>query len=263
MYTVALPFLDAIKFGLSFMTHSRRSLLRHLLAATALLDAYPSRAFDRNPSAPVLGTMPDAHPSADILLAQAHLLLTALHSPELTPFLNEWPHPSERRSSAPSAVPALRWLPQVKEAAPPFSAAFVDALAAAAPSLAWQRSYSPAAVGATFFDNYGWTEMIGLTGPTRSEHLACGVLLLGPHLIYPPHRHEAEEIYVPLSGTAEWRDGNDEWRERPPGSVIHHASYQPHAMRTAQAPMLALYLWRSDNLAQKSRLDPPAPAPTQ
>jgi Dimethlysulfonioproprionate lyase len=244
------------------MTQSRRSLLRHLLAATALLDAYPLRALDRDLSTPTQGTR-DTRPSMGTLLAQAHALLAGLHSPELTPFLNEWPHPSERRSIAPSAVPALRWLPQVKEAAPPFSAALVDALAAAAPSLAWQRSYSPAAVGATFFANYGWTEMTGLMGPVPSEHLACGLLLLGPHLIYPSHRHEAEEIYVPLSGTAEWRDGIDEWHERPPGSVIHHARYQPHAMRTAQAPMLALYLWRSDNLAQKSRLDPPAPDPAQ
>jgi hypothetical protein len=243
------------------MIQSRRSLLRHLLAATALLDAYPSRALDRDPSAPAQGTTADTRPSMGILLAQAHALLTGLHSPELTPFLNEWPHPSKWRSIAPSAVPALRWLPQAKEAAPPFGAALVDALTAAAPSLAWQRSYSPATVGATFFDNYGWTEMAGLTGPAPSEHLACGVLLLGPHLIYPPHRHEAEEVYVPLSGTAEWRDGNDGWRERPPGSVIHHARYRPHAMRTGKAPMLAIYLWRSGNLAQKSRLDSPCARP--
>jgi hypothetical protein len=245
------------------MTDSRRSLLRHLLTATALLAVHPSPALDRDASGTALGTTPDAQPSTDMLLALAHALLTGRHSPELSPFLNEWPHTSKRRSIEPSAVPALRWLPQVKQAAPQFSASFVDALAAAAPSLAWQRSYSPAAVGATFFDNYGWTEMAGLAGPTPSAHLACGVLLLGRNLTYPPHRHEAEEIYVPLSGTAEWMNADGEWRERTPGSVIHHARYQPHAMRTGQAPMLALYLWLSDNLAQKSRLDSPAPDPTQ
>jgi quercetin dioxygenase-like cupin family protein len=223
---------------------------------------YPP-ALDRDASVTALGTTPDAQPSTDMLLALAHALLTGRHSPELGSFLNEWPHTSKRRSIEPFEVPALRWLPEAKEAAPPFSASFVDALAAAAPSLAWQRSYSPAAVGATFFDNYGWTEVAGLTGPTPSAHLACGVLLLGRNLTYPPHRHEAEEIYVPLSGTAEWMNAAGEWRERTPGSVIHHARYQPHAMRTGQAPMLALYLWLSDNLGQKSRLDPPAPDPTQ
>jgi hypothetical protein len=42
--------------------------------------------------------------------------------------------------------------------------------------------------------------------------------------------------------------------------VIHHAPYVPHAMQTGQEPLLALYLWRSENLAQQSRLDP-APGP--
>ncbi|MDB6086320.1 MAG: hypothetical protein JWN43_4201 [Gammaproteobacteria bacterium] len=225
---------------------SRRLLLRHLLAAASVLAVQPSSALER-----------------DMLLVQAHALLAGRPSSELVPFLEQWPRRSKRRSVASSAVPALRWLPEVREAAPTFSVSLVDALVSAAPSLAWQRSYSPAAVGATFFDNYGWTELAGLTGPTPSAHLACGVLLLGPHLFYPPHRHEADEIYVPLSGTAEWKGGDDEWREREPGSVIHHARYQPHAMRTGRAPMLALYLWRSDNLAQKSRLDSQAPASGQ
>jgi Dimethlysulfonioproprionate lyase len=194
---------------------------------------------------------------ADDLFARARVLLTNLHAPELTPFLKEWPSPSERRSVPPSSVPVLRWLPHIQQSASTFSAPLVNALAAAAPSLAWRRSYSPAAVGAQFYENYGWTEFAGLTGPMPSKHLACGVLLLGPHVTYPPHRHEAEEIYVPLAGTAAWKHGTDRWRERLPGSVIHHARYEPHAMQTGREPMLALYLWRSENLDQKSRLDPP------
>jgi len=108
--------------------------------------------------------------------------------------------------------------------------AAAGALVAAAPTLAWRRSYSPAAVGAQFYENYGWTEFAGLTGPIPSKHLACGVLLLGPQVTYPPHRHEAEEIYVPLAGTAKWRHGNESWRERPPGNVIHHARHESRSI---------------------------------
>jgi len=194
------------------------------------------------------------------LLDQARALLTDLHASELTPFLKEWPASSERRTSPPSSVPVLSWLPNIQRSAAAFSAPLVDALVGAAPSLGWRRSYSPAAVGAQFYENYGWAEFAGLTGPTPSKRLACGVLLLGPHVTYPPHRHEADEIYVPLAGTAAWKHGNDGWRERLPGSVIHHAPYVPHAMQTGQEPLLALYLWRSENLAQESRLDP-APGP--
>jgi hypothetical protein len=144
----------------------------------------------------------------------------------------------------------------MQQSASTFSTPLIDALVATATSLAWRRSYSPAAVGAQFYDNYGWTEFAGLIGPVPSKHLACGVLLLGPHVTYPPHRHEAEEIYVPLAGTAAWRHGNDGWRKRLPGNVIRHARYEPHAMQTGDEPLLALYLWRSENLAQESRLDP-------
>jgi quercetin dioxygenase-like cupin family protein len=187
--------------------------------------------------------------------------LAGLRRPEVTSFLEDWPAQSTPRSVIPSSVPALRWLPRLHDAAPNVSIQLVGAVVTAAHSLAWRRSYSPELVGAEFFDHYGWTELLGLTGPAASDHLACGVLLLGPHQTYPPHRHEAEEIYVPLAGAAAWQQGTDRWRERPPGDVIHHASNEPHAMRTGATPLLALYLWRSENLAQSSQLDP-APGPT-
>jgi hypothetical protein len=64
----------------------------------------------------------------------------------------------------------------------------------------------------------------------------------------------AEELYVPISGEAQWRRGDATWREQPPGALIYHASGESHAMRTRQAPLLALYLWRCGDLAQKSEL---------
>jgi quercetin dioxygenase-like cupin family protein len=233
----------------SMIDETRRALLGQMLACGAI--GLAGAATSGESATP-------AHadpPSAVTLLAKARALMAGRETQRLRAFLSEWPHATEPRGVVPTTVPAVRWLPQVRASAPRFSTPFVDALWSAAPSLAWQRSYSVAAVGATFYDNYGWTELAGLTGPVPSTHLACGLLILGPHLTYPAHRHEAEEIYIPLSGTAEWRHGGVGWRERAPGSVIHHASNESHAMRTGGAPMLGLYLWHSDNLAQKSRLD--------
>jgi quercetin dioxygenase-like cupin family protein len=236
------------------------------LASLALLAVDASRASDNERSKPSSAPgsggarenqrAADGQPGDD-LVEQAHTLLTGLRSPVLTSFLTEWPSSSQRRSVEPSSIPALRWLPQV-HGAPAFSAPFVAAVAAAAATLAWRRSYTSTDIGSAFLDNYGWTELVGLKGPAASDHLACGLLLLGPNLTYPAHRHEAEEIYVPLAGAAQWKHGDDGWRDRPPGEVIHHARNQPHAMRTGESPMLALYLWRSNNLAQESRLDPRA-----
>ena len=185
----------------------------------------------------------------------AHGLLKKLSASALQPFLHEWPKPSARRSPQFSSLPVLRYLPSLRAGALPFSAALVDALIGSAAHLAWRRSYSRPSVSEQFLENYGWTEFVGLIGPLASTQLACGVLLLGPGTLYPSHHHEAEEIYVPLAGIADWTQGGGDWRRQEPGTVIHHAPHESHAMRTTAMPLLALYLWRSDNLAQKSQLD--------
>jgi hypothetical protein len=46
-----------------------------------------------------------------------------------------------------------------------------------------------------------------------------------------------------------------DWPDRRPGAVIHHASDEPHSMQTAAEPLLAMYIWRSEQLNQKARLD--------
>jgi quercetin dioxygenase-like cupin family protein len=242
--------------------YRRRTLLTQMLGATGVVVA-GAFASDLDPPAPSSSQREmekgrDGQEPISNLIAQTHGLLAGSRAPALKSFLKDWPPVSSRRSVTPSTIPALRWLRQIQELAANFAAPLVGDLVAAAPSLAWRRSYSPTLVGAGFFDNYGWTELAGLTGPLQSKRLACGLLVLGPHQSYPPHRHEAEEIYVPLVGTAAWQHGTGHWRERPPGAVIHHLRHEPHAMRTGTSPMLALYLWRSENLAQQSHLDPSA-----
>jgi quercetin dioxygenase-like cupin family protein len=206
------------------------------------------------------------------LTALARGALDRLSAPVLARFLADWPSASElpgRRpsplapaaSSAAPALPVLRWLPRIAADGASFGGAFVGALCRAAPSLAWRQSYAPGEVDAAFLQNYGWTELLRTAATLRpaakrtSAQISCGVVVLGPGTLYPHHRHEAEEIYVPLSGTAAWQQGDAVWREHPPGTLIHHLSEEPHAMRTGEEPLLALYLWRSSDLAQKARLD--------
>jgi hypothetical protein len=136
-----------------------------------------------------------------------------------------------------------------------FGADFVNTLCAAAGSLDWQQTYGIADVGGWFLQNYGWAELLTPGAATGVAQISCGVLVLGPDTFYPAHRHEAEEIYLPLAGTAEWQQGDAAWRRRSPGTLIHHSSEEPHAMRTGEHPLLAMYLWRSVDLSQDARLD--------
>jgi hypothetical protein len=189
------------------------------------------------------------------IAARIKELLQSLREPALGDFLAEWPRAAAARVVAPSSLPVLRWLPDIAGDPDAFAVDLVAAVCRAAPSLAWRQTYTAKDLDGAFLDNYGWSEILGLSGPLACERIACGFLLLGPSTHYPRHRHEAEEIYVPLRGTAAWQQGDAVWRDRPPGTAIHHASGEPHAMRTGQSPLFALYLWRSANLAQKARLD--------
>jgi hypothetical protein len=198
------------------------------------------------------------------MLALTHRLLESFTAPVLKKFLADWPVSAASCRAAPQGaalLPVLCWLPQIAADAASFGAALVSALCRAAPSLVWRQTYTVEEVGTRFLDNYGWTELLGARAGEARAQIACGVLLLGPNTLYPPHRHEAEEIYVPLSGTAGWQQGDAIWRPRAPGTLIHHRSEESHAMRTDAEPLLALYLWRSADLSQRARLQREGAAP--
>lgn len=170
--------------------------------------------------------------------------------PEATPFLADWPESSARRVCPPSRLEVCDWLDRL--APPAKTQDLVTALVAASGALQWRQTYAAEDFGADFLRGYGWTEFVGLRGPVPSRNLACGVLLLAPGLTYPSHAHQAEELYLPLSGVAEWQMGDAAFAPLQPGQVIHHAPWVPHAMRCGSEPMAALYLWRGGDLAAKS-----------
>jgi len=97
-------------------------------------------------------------------------------------------------------------------------------LAAQANHIAWGQTYSAQDFGVGFLEKYGWTEPIGLRGPIASDRIACGFLFLGPQIEYPRHRHEAEEVYVPLTGQTLWQRNNQDWAYRAAGLPIYHAA---------------------------------------
>lgn len=173
--------------------------------------------------------------------------------PEAAAFLADWPEGGTRRAQAACVLPVCRWL---KGMASGRVDGLADGLAGevtrGAAALEWRQTYGTADFGAGFLERYGWTEVVGLRGPIPSTRVAAGFLLLGPEVTYPPHAHEAAEVYLPLSGVAWWQKGDAEFQPVPMGQAIWHAPWVPHAMRTGAEPMLALYLWRGGDLAAKS-----------
>lgn len=189
---------------------------------------------------------------ADTVLAY----LSGLENVAHTPFLTHWPSkPFRTRAVTPRSLPVVACLPKVAAATDKQTAAVIKTLVAAAKHLFWGQTYTQADFGRDFLQNYGWTELIGLRGPIANSVIACGFLLLGPDTLYPLHSHAAEEIYVPLSTPTFWTQSQDDWVARPRGEPIYHRSGLAHGMRTESTPLLALYLWRGGDLAQKSHIE--------
>lgn len=166
-------------------------------------------------------------------------------------FLAGVDRPMAERDIEPRPLPCLSHLDRLAALAPPQAKALVNQLAEGRDGFAWRQTYTAADFGRTFVDNYGWLELFGTRGHYENDDVAAGFLILGPDLLYPDHHHVAQEIYVPLTDGTQWRKGEGGFVERKAGEVIHHASNVNHAMRTGEAPLLALYLWRGGPLAQK------------
>lgn len=144
---------------------------------------------------------------------------------------------------AASTLPVLAWLQGLPTRSVGGTRPLVEQLVAAAPVLAWRQTYDARTAPPAFLARYGWTELIGPHGSCAADTLRLGFLLLGPDALYPPHTHAAEELYLILAGTADWRRDQEPWCPVPPGGTIHHPPNMSHAMRTTAEPLLALYLW--------------------
>jgi hypothetical protein len=173
---------------------------------------------------------------------------------EADTFLHDWPRELVPRPVGARCLPVVAALGGLSGFAAPATRSLVEGIEALVSELDWRQTYSQADFGERFLDNYGFNEWIGQRGAFMSDAIACGVLLLGPNTEYPDHSHEAEELYLPLAGRAFWRSAKSDWRLRPPGEWIHHPSWTSHAMRTAEEPLLAAYVWRGGDLTAKSRI---------
>ena len=117
-------------------------------------------------------------------------------------------------------------------------------LKACAPRIPW--TVGDFKMPASFAGRSAYVEMVGPEGLAQREDLRFGLYIQTPASFYPPHNHAAEELYYVLSGTARWQKADGDFRAMAPGTLIRHASWERHAMRTAAEPLLAMWSWTGD-----------------
>ena len=76
--------------------------------------------------------------------------------------------------------------------------------------------------------------------------IVVGLLLLDKHQSYPLHQHQPQELYLVLSGEADWRYGGSEvFKKIVPGDVIYNHPNDIHGVTAFDESVLALYvLWK-------------------
>lgn len=146
----------------------------------------------------------------------------------------------------------------------PETAAVVQATFNAAKDLEWVRAYEElpsSPVVDAFRDNYAYCAMggpsfRGLTCPVVLDDLLLGVTLMAPGVWYPPHHHDAAELYGVLSGPLQWQLDEGDWFHMAPGQAVVHNPNQLHAMRTVDVPTLTWVLWPGDLSCDVMMADP-------
>jgi Dimethlysulfonioproprionate lyase len=156
--------------------------------------------------------------------------------------LSQFCHPGPRR------LPVLRHFESCVAETMLVDADLAAALAALADELHWKQSssYSDAALGEGFMESYGWCNIIGPEGFFPGDDFLLGLLMLGPNRHYRDHVHSAPELYCPLTAHSRWKQGQGQFEEKPAGSIIWHEPNVPHATRTTDHPLLALWSWTKD-----------------
>jgi quercetin dioxygenase-like cupin family protein len=156
------------------------------------------------------------------------------------------PWPNGASAKAPH-LPVFDHLPAAltqARAAPGAVGDLADAFAAIAPHLCWKTRPGAEAHGAAFLAGHANAT---ITGPDEGLELRpdvrIGVSLMAPRTRYPDHRHPPEEVYIVLSD-GEWWQAGGAWHTPGIGGLVHNPPNIPHAMRSGDTPLLALwFLW--------------------
>jgi quercetin dioxygenase-like cupin family protein len=158
---------------------------------------------------------------------------------------------------APVYLPAADFLTGAGANASPGTRALLELFERHKYSLRWEQSYQKqdGLVPDAMLDGYAFAELIGTLGPFVSNHIRVGVAIWGPDIVYPRHHHQAEEIYLLLAGSAEFRVGDQAETTRVAGDVVYVESNSRHGFRISGQALVVIYLWRAGDLRQTSNFD--------
>ena len=192
--------------------------------------------------------------SREIYEATVDFVLTHAH-PDIKRFCRSLQRgATEWRKPEPNLLPAADYLVDDLSSGDPGIDRMLQLYSTNKGDFKWEQSYtrSDQVVGEDMLSGYGFVELIGKYGPFVSDSIRCGIGVWGPHINYPVHKHQAEEIYLVMSGSAMFKVGERSEALKTPEDVVFVESMTPHGFRTVDHPMVLFYLWQAGDLREKS-----------
>ena len=141
-------------------------------------------------------------------------------------------------------LPVLRHLDAVDPSGDEAIDAVLEEFLRLAPDLPWLQTAGYLDVlSRDYLDNFGYIQLLGPNSIVEHSSVRVGIGVWGPHLHYPAHHHEAEELYHVLAGEPLFsgRDGTS--RATRPGDAVHHEPWQVHIQDFGAKPTVLLYCW--------------------
>ena len=105
-------------------------------------------------------------------------------------------------------------------------------------ALPWYQR--PVANNPEFMAGHVNAQIIGPDGLEVRHDLIVGVTLMRPHIDYPDHQHEPEELYLVLS-EGNWCQKNTPWHTPGLGGLVYNPSNVFHGMKSLNTPLIALW----------------------
>lgn len=205
-------------------------------------------------------SMPDlpAELAINLLVDEAGQYLAGLTVPrqaapglaEVRAGLARWRNgPVSSRVSASENAVVSEWLAPALAALAPTHPALAFAIAQANPGLSWTTfdGYPVDQVGRDFADGHAYASIIGEDAVIPARDWELGLFLIPPHVLYRDHRHQAPELYAPLTGPHGWRFGPDlPLTILPAHRPVWNDPFVPHLTKVGPVPFLCLYVWTRD-----------------
>ena len=89
-------------------------------------------------------------------------------------------------------------------------------------------------------------ELLGPSGLVKSQDVRLGLYGMMPNSEYGLRTHLAEEIYIMLAGSVDWKRDNAPYSRHFAGDRSYHPSMMPHASRTKSEAFMSVYAWYGD-----------------